>query len=80
MLIHPPIVFLGYTLWTVPFALAAVALVSGQLDATGFVWRGPGRWPRGPCWEPASCWAPIGPTKNSGGAATGAGTRWRTAR
>ena len=34
MLIHPPVVFLGYTLWTVPFALAAVALVSGQLDST----------------------------------------------
>ena len=32
MLIHPPVVFLGYALWTVPFAVAAVALVSGQLD------------------------------------------------
>ncbi len=31
MLIHP-VVFLGYALWTVPFALAAVALVRGQLD------------------------------------------------
>ncbi len=26
MLIHPPIVFLGYALWTVPFALAVAAL------------------------------------------------------
>jgi cytochrome c-type biogenesis protein CcmF len=32
MLIHPPIVFLGYALWGVPFALAAVALVTGRLD------------------------------------------------
>ena len=32
MLIHPPVVFLGYALWTVPFALAIVALVSGRLD------------------------------------------------
>jgi len=32
MLIHPPVVFLGYALWTVPFALAAMALVRGQLD------------------------------------------------
>ena len=32
MLIHPPIVFLGYALWTIPFALAAVALVTGELD------------------------------------------------
>ena len=32
MLIHPPVVFLGYALWTVPFALAVVALVSGRLE------------------------------------------------
>lgn len=32
MLIHPPVVFLGYALWTIPFALAAVALVRGRLD------------------------------------------------
>ena len=32
MLIHPPVVFLGYALWTVPFALAVVALLSGRLD------------------------------------------------
>ena len=32
MLIHPPIVFVGYALWAVPFALAIAALVSGQLD------------------------------------------------
>ncbi len=34
MLIHPPIIFLGYALWTVPFALAAVALLTGELDAS----------------------------------------------
>jgi cytochrome c-type biogenesis protein CcmF len=33
MLIHPPIVFLGYAAWGVPFALAAAALISGRLDA-----------------------------------------------
>jgi cytochrome c-type biogenesis protein CcmF len=32
MLIHPPIVFLGYAAWTIPFALAVAALVSGQLS------------------------------------------------
>ena len=32
MLIHPPIVFVGYALWAVPFALAIAALMSGQLD------------------------------------------------
>lgn len=33
MLIHPPVVFFGYTLWTVPFALAAAALINGRSNA-----------------------------------------------
>jgi cytochrome c-type biogenesis protein CcmF len=33
MLIHPPVVFLGYACWTIPFVLAAAALATGQLDA-----------------------------------------------
>lgn len=32
MLIHPPIVFLGYSLWTVPFAVAIAALLTNRLD------------------------------------------------
>jgi len=32
MLIHPPIVFLGYAAWGVPFSLAAAALISGRLN------------------------------------------------
>ena len=32
MLIHPPIVFLGYAGWAIPCAVAIMALVSGQLD------------------------------------------------
>ena len=31
MLIHPPIVFLGYSAWAIPFALAVTALATGQL-------------------------------------------------
>jgi cytochrome c-type biogenesis protein CcmF len=34
MLIHPPIVFLGYAAWSIPFALAITALATGRLDAT----------------------------------------------
>jgi cytochrome c-type biogenesis protein CcmF len=34
MLIHPPVIFLAYSLWTVPCALALAALVRGRLDAT----------------------------------------------
>ena len=33
MLIHPPVVFLGYAAWTIPFALALAALLSGNLNA-----------------------------------------------
>jgi cytochrome c-type biogenesis protein CcmF len=32
MLIHPPIVFLGYAAWGIPFALATAALMSGRLN------------------------------------------------
>ncbi len=31
MLIHPPVVFLGYALWTIPFALATVALLADEM-------------------------------------------------
>lgn len=36
MLIHPPVVFLGYALWAVPFALALSALVTGRIDRHWF--------------------------------------------
>ncbi|MCA9217311.1 MAG: cytochrome c biogenesis protein CcsA [Planctomycetales bacterium] len=32
MLIHPPIVFLGYAFWTVPFALVITALATGRVE------------------------------------------------
>lgn len=32
MLAHPPIVFLGYAAWGIPFALALAALATGRLD------------------------------------------------
>ena len=40
MLIHPPIVFLGYAGWAVPFALAMAAMLGGRGD-TRWVARGP---------------------------------------
>jgi cytochrome c-type biogenesis protein CcmF len=33
MMIHPPALYSGYTLWTVPFAFGVGALVTGRLDA-----------------------------------------------
>ena len=79
MLIHPPIVFLGYAAWGIPFALAAAALISGRLDDAWlqqarpwslFAWATLGG---------GILWAPSGPTSNSAGAATGPGTPWKTA-
>ncbi len=32
MLIHPPVIFLGYAAWSVPLALALAALCTGRLD------------------------------------------------
>jgi cytochrome c-type biogenesis protein CcmF len=34
MIVHPPIVFAAYALWTIPFAYAFAALVTGRLDST----------------------------------------------
>ena len=33
MLLHPPVIFLSYATWAVPFALALAALLTGRLDA-----------------------------------------------
>jgi cytochrome c-type biogenesis protein CcmF len=51
MIIHPPIVFAAYALWTIPAAYAIAGLVTGRLDA---VWlRGTRRWT-------LAAWASLG--------------------
>ena len=80
MLVHPPIVFLGYAAWAVPFALAVAALFSGRLDTTWIEQARPWAFSPGPCSACGILWAPRGPTKNWAGAATGVGTRSKTAR
>jgi cytochrome c-type biogenesis protein CcmF len=51
MIIHPPIIFAAYALWTIPFAYAFAALVTGRLDA---MWlRGSRRWA-------LTAWASLG--------------------
>ncbi len=42
MIIHPPVVFMGYALYSVPFALVVAGLVSGELDAS--FWAALRRW------------------------------------
>jgi cytochrome c-type biogenesis protein CcmF len=51
MIIHPPIIFAAYALWTIPFAYAFAALVTGRLDATWL--RGTRRWT-------LAAWASLG--------------------
>jgi cytochrome c-type biogenesis protein CcmF len=51
MVIHPPIIFAAYALWTIPFAYAFAALVTGRLDA-GWL-RGSRRWS-------LAAWASLG--------------------
>ena len=51
MIVHPPIVFAAYALWTVPAAYAIAALITGRLDATWL--RGTRRWT-------LAAWASLG--------------------
>ncbi len=51
MVIHPPIVFTAYALWTIPAAYAIAALITGRLDA-GWL-RGTRRWT-------LAAWASLG--------------------
>jgi cytochrome c-type biogenesis protein CcmF len=51
MIIHPPIIFAAYALWTVPFAYGFAALITGQLDAGWLV--GVRRWT-------LAAWASLG--------------------
>ncbi len=51
MIIHPPIIFAAYALWTIPAAYALAALVTGKLDATWL--RGTRRWT-------LAAWASLG--------------------
>jgi cytochrome c-type biogenesis protein CcmF len=51
MIIHPPIVFAAYALWTIPFAYAVAALLTGRLDAAWL--RGSRRWT-------LAAWASLG--------------------
>ncbi len=51
MIIHPPIIFAAYALWTIPAAYAFAALVTGRLDA-GWL-RGTRRWT-------LAAWASLG--------------------
>ena len=80
MVIHPPMLYSGYTGFTIPFAFALAALL-GRYPGEKWIHL-TRRWTM-----IAWCFQSIGvmlgstgPTWCSAGAATGAGTRWRTPR
>jgi hypothetical protein len=78
LVFHPPMLYMGYVGFSVAFAFAIAALLSGRLDAAWARWSRP--------WTTAAwvfltlgiAWAAGGPTTNWAGAAGGSGTRWRT--
>ncbi len=80
MVIHPPLLYLGYVGIDDPVRLRPGALLSGRTDERWIV--ATRRWTllAGRRSESASCSAPSGPTRRSAGAATGPGTRSRTPR
>jgi cytochrome c-type biogenesis protein CcmF len=70
MVIHPPIIFVGYAALGVPFAFALSALARNDFKSwvrLAFPWA-----------EPGSSSGGTGHTKSWDGVAIGVGTRWRT--
>jgi len=80
LVIHPPMLYLGFTGFVIPFAFAFAALATGQLGASWI--RATRAWALVACCSSAwgCCLAGAGPMMCSAGAATGAGTRSKTPR
>jgi cytochrome c-type biogenesis protein CcmF len=80
MMIHPPMLYSGYTLFAIPFAFAVGALIVRRVDAE---WIASTRRFALGAWlflGSGSCSARAGRTPSWAGAATGPGTRSRTRR
>ncbi len=80
MLVHPPMLLMGYMSWSLPFAFAIAALITGQLDARWL--RSIRRWTLA-AWSIQTlvcCWAHGGRITCWAGAATGAGIPSKTRR
>jgi cytochrome c-type biogenesis protein CcmF len=71
LIFHPPLLYMGYVGFSVAFAFAIAALLSGRLDAA---WA---RWSR-PWTTTAWVFLTLGIGLGSWWAAGGSGTRWRT--
>ena len=81
MVMHPPMLYMGYVGFSVAFAFAIAALLVGRARCrVGALVARHGRSPRGCFSRSASCSAAAGRTTSSAGAAGGSGTRWKTPR
>ncbi len=78
MAFHPPILYLGFVGFSVPFSFAIAALITGRVGEGWLVERAAGRCSRGVSSPSASCSARGGATRCSAGVATGRGTPSRT--
>ncbi len=77
LIVHPPMLYMGYVGFSVAFAFAIAALLGGRSMPPGRAGRVPGRWWPGPSSVSASRSVRGGPTMNSAGAAGGSGIRWK---
>lgn len=80
LIVHPPMLYMGYVGFSVAFAFAIAALLGGVSMRPGRAGRGRGPSSPGRSSALVSRWARGGPTTNSAGAAGGSGTRWKTPR
>ena len=80
MVIHPPMLYMGYVGFSVAFAFALAALLSGRLDATWARWSRPWTTVAWTFLTIGIVLGSAGPTTSSAGADGGSGTRWRTPR
>ena len=78
LIIHPPLLYMGYVGFSVAFAFAIAALMGGRLDASWARWSRP--WTN-VAWAFLSLGIMLGswwPTMSWAGVAGGSGIRWRT--
>ena len=80
LVIHPPMLYMGYVGMSVAFAFAIAALLSGRLDAAWARWSRPWTVIAWTFLTFGMAWGPGGPITNWAGAAGGSGTRWKTLR
>jgi len=78
MVLHPPMLYMGYVGFSIAFSFAVAALISGRLDAAWARCRARGRRRRGRFSRWASRSAADGRITSWVGADGGSGTRWRT--